>query len=524
MITIKSLYKKNKDSISLYTIGFIVLIFLIGCKSKEDSKTKDELYKSWEGIYTFCSYNKKDDKIYSARYTFIIDSLNTVVINNKQKEYQGEITQLGEKEITLNFFDKDSEEEYRISKNDSTFFVKGTIPKNDSLEIVANRYSKYEDYYKLRLSLAQISRIYKTEYTEGNARVNSKNGLVLRNKPTLQSEKLITIPYNTPLTIIADTDSFEYLTLGKNNKVVGRWIHVYFKDSEGVFRQGYVFDYFITYDYNIYNLPIDRSSEDPERAQIDIYNAKQFFENLGDMRTLNIKAKKIDLHRYLKNRLALEYDYDEIDFTIDFLDSQRNYGYFNNSVAKIEMFLQGYYDLEIRSDDRSELVVPPLHFFGCHGVLFNNVKFKTKYTQADYHKESGESFAFNINRTQSLFFSNVEFNNQQFKISYLSTMPLTFDYCRFKNYTKNCIVSRNEFKGEEYFPSVNIDNSYFWNNKLETFFELREEKNSIRNSFIGYSHFKNLNTNPKTNYDKSFFNLEDTYFTSNSDKFISSRK
>ncbi len=508
-----------KQPFNLYLFSIFITSFLIGCAVPKKEKTKEEIYKSWEGLYTYSSYNKEKDTIYRARYTFIIDSLTPALIKDNQKEYVGEIIKIRENEITFNFTINKKQEEYKIVKKDSTFFPKGKIITEDSLEIVNNKWQKLKDYSKLKLPLNQLSKIYKVEYREGNASVNSKNGLVLRNKPSLESEKLITIPYKTPLMVVANTDNFEYLTLSKKNKVVGRWIHVYFKDEQGNYNVGYVFDYFITYDYDIYNLPIDRSSEDPERQYINIYTAKQFFENLGDMRTLNIKVKTLDLFSYLKNRESLEYDYDEIDFDIDFLDSKHNYGYFEKSVAKIELFLQGYYDLEITSEAKSIIKTPPLHFLGCHGVLFDNVIFKTKYLQTNYQKELGESFAFNVgNRTESLFFSNIEFNNQQFKISYLSMMPLQFEYCKFKNYTKNCIVSTNNSSRSDYDSPINMNDCYFWNNKLETFFELREEKLSINNSFIGYNSFKNMCLNSKENDDNLLFKTESTYFTNNSDK------
>ncbi len=510
------MFKKNL----VYLLSIFVTSFLIGCSTPEKEKTKEEVYKSWEGLYTFSRYNKEKDTIYWSRYTFIIDSLNPALINNKNKEYVGKIIKIKENEISLNFTINKKQETYTIVKNDSTFFSKGSIVTNDSLEIVKNKYQKLEDYTKLKLPLHQLSKIYKTDYyIDGNATVNSKNGLVLRNKPSLQSEKLMTIPYKTSLMVVANTDNFEYLTLSKKNRVVGRWIHVYFKDKQGNYNIGYVFDYFVTYNYGIYNLPIDRSSEDPKRKHIDIYTAKQFFENLGDMRTLNIKAKTLDLYSYLKNRESLEYDYDEMDFDIDFLDSKQNYGYFENSVAKIELFLQGYYDLEITSEAKSIIKTPPLHFLGCHGILFNNVTFKTKYLQTDYQKELGESFAFNVgNRTETLFFSNIEFNNQQFKISYLNTMPLQFEYCKFKNYTKNCIVSTNNSSRTDYDFPININDCYFWNNKLETFFELKQEKMTINNSFIGYNSFKNIFLNSNENGDTTLFKTESTYFINNSDK------
>ena len=482
---------------------YLVLIYILGLVScsKEVKKTPEELYLSWKGVYTKCEYSK--DKIYSARATFIIDSVQPVFINSDKNEYLGKITSIEEKEIHLSFLVEGKEQTHKIIKKDSLFSPEGPLMTKDSLEIEQNDWLKKEKFSIIKLSKDELPRIFNTEYNRNLVQVTSKNGLVLRTKPTIQSEKITTIPYQYEVVLMARTDVYHKINLSKENEVVGNWLHVYFKDEKGTFNVGYVFDYFVNLDYDIYNLPIDRSSEDPDRRYVDVYTAKQFFDNLGDMVTLNIKAKQLDLLSYLKQRESLEYDRDYFDFSIDYLDNKSRYGYFEDGDGGLQMFLQGYYDMEITTDNASVIKLPTLELLGCFGVLFNKVRLKSI-------KESSRSAIIFGYRTENIGFSNMTFYNQSFFMTERLHMAIRFETCNFLNYRNTILQSNTDAPPTEYFQ-VYIDNSKFWNNNINELFNLKGENVSLTNSFVGFNKYQKL----YREYNTAKFEVENTVIRDN---------
>ncbi|WP_167883646.1 SH3 domain-containing protein [Leptospira ognonensis] len=71
--------------------------------------------------------------------------------------------------------------------------------------------------------------------------VNTKSGLRLRENPSLDSPKLLLIPYNSPLEILAEDDKDTTI----DNKI-GRWLKVSFRDEKDDNHEGYVFSHYLS--------------------------------------------------------------------------------------------------------------------------------------------------------------------------------------------------------------------------------------------------------------------------------------
>lgn len=71
--------------------------------------------------------------------------------------------------------------------------------------------------------------------------VVTKSGLRLREEPSLDSTIMITLPFNTPLEILAEDDKETTI-----DKKIGRWMKVSFRGEKNIEQVGYVFSAFIS--------------------------------------------------------------------------------------------------------------------------------------------------------------------------------------------------------------------------------------------------------------------------------------
>ncbi len=415
----------------------------------------EKLKQSWEGIYAYARLNVETGT-YRYYHLVQVNTDSTVIYIDKNGiEHPAQILENKNSSLIVSLTYDDTKELIEID-NDNELNVSEKILSYDEEYMLAEN-----NYEKIYIPLEDIFKFSNDNYGS----VNSTNGLSMREGPSLNSKKITTLPFNSKVSIFSSTKKYDHIILSGNEKVVGEWKRVLYEGKEGEEFQGYVFDKFIRYDINIYDLPIDRSSEDPDRTYVDIYNEKQFFDNLGSMTTLNIKVKKLDLVQYIQ---------DNID-TIDILDNFKvlNHGgvpegiyYINEKENRI--LLKDYYDLEIRSDKKTEITTYPLFFASFQGVLLNNLKFKL-VTDNPYAE------LIDIDQSYALYFYNIDFNNDQNIGISESQEHINFVHCDFNGNTELRI---------NYKSSVTIDQCKFYNNK--------KERNLYLETLVGEDHISQL--------------------------------
>lgn len=411
--------------------------------------------QSWEGIYAYARLNQETNT-YNFYHLMLVNTDSTAIyIDKNGVEHPSQILDDRESSLTITIEYDDTKKLIEINR-DNELSVSEEILSYDEREILVEN-----DYEQIYMPLEDIFKFSNHNY----GTINSTNGLSMREYPSLNSEKVTTIPFNSKVSIFSSTKKYDYIELSGNEKVVGEWKRVLYEDKEGKEFQGYAFDKFISYDVDIYDLPMDRSSEDPERRYVDIYNEQQFFDNLGSMTTLNIKVEKLDLVQYIQ---------DNID-TIDILDDFKvlNHGgvpegiyYINEKENRI--LLKDYYDLEIRSDKKTEITTYPLYFASFQGVLLNNLKFKL-VTDNPYAE------LIDIDQSYAIYFYNIDFNNDQSIGISESQEHINFIHCDFNGNTELRIY---------YKSSVTIDQCKFYNNK--------RERNLYLETLVGEDHISQL--------------------------------
>jgi len=418
--------------------------------------------QSWEGVYAFTKPNQP--KNYN--YLIQINKDHTILfIDRNRIEYKGQIIENKETSLVITIDHNGSQEMITMHSKYNMSVSEGILNKDEVHTLTENGYKT------VQVAIEDIDM-----FSSQHGNINSKNGLSIRQEPSLDSEKVSVIPFKGKVAILSSSKKYDYITLSGNKKVVGEWKRVSYDDKEGSVYQGYVFDKFIHYDVDIYDLPLDRSSEDPERTYVDIYNAEQFFDNLGNMTTLNIKVEKLDLAQYIRDNLR------DIDILTDsqlYDHSDLAQGFYYHKREDITIMLKGYYDLEIRSDGKAEIKTYPLIFASFYGFLFNNLKFEL-VTNDPYDK------LINIDDSSIISFYNIDFYDHQgiditdsyeainfvhcdfngiaeFEMYYNSFA--TVNQCKFYNNTEEYSIYLETVTIEEQTTELLLSNSYFGHNE-----------------------------------------------------------
>ncbi|WP_205692234.1 SH3 domain-containing protein, partial [Cellulophaga sp. Z1A5H] len=422
---------------------FFCMLLVFSCKI--DNKTNQEQkikniesvkkQRVWEGIYTYASYYEPQEETklsLSADYILIINSESIMYITGLNEEYYGEITKKTEEKIILEIDFKGTKEKIEIQYNGGNFKIIGNLVKQDIEEHYNRTGEEQSNNKELLLPLNKIYSFYAED-----GRVNSENGLVIRKKPSLNSQKIATIPHNKKIKIFASTKIYDYITLSNNNKIVGEWKHIFYKNSKGKQENGYVFDSFIIYDFENYDYS---SSYENKKENIDVYNEEQFFQNIKNNVTLNIKSKRLNLAKYLDENTEIA------DIPTGKLNSDLYNGlHIHSEENKRKTFLiKGYTNVEIKSDYKTEIITYPIQLSGLKSVTFNNLAFKKVtlnddeailYIDQKFLFEELSEYLFFINIK---FFSKIQFSDKSIAFYPSSENSYFFQYCDF---IKNASIS-----------------------------------------------------------------------------------
>ncbi|WP_165750362.1 SH3 domain-containing protein [Cellulophaga sp. Z1A5H] len=311
-------------------------------------------------------------------------------------------------------------------------------------------------YVLLTVVLLLATKLYSQTYT---AIVNSDNGLSIRDSPSLKAERIGVIPYKGKVKILKSSKEFEQIILPKERSVVGEWIKISYKDIEG-----YVFDKFLRYE-----IDYTHNNYQSGRQNIDIYTEKDFFDNIGDRRTLNIKVKRLDLTQYARDNFNTLNKY------------IFNKGQTNGKGIEINLLNDEYSglilirvnDLEITSDLKSTLIFDHIQIEKSEGITFNNLNFFND-------KASASLNGFTTSDSEQIYFTNI--NLEKGGLYANPDSDIHFKYCDFNQY----ILRLHDAK-------VTIEKCKFYNTEQKAIIIVPTDINDvmtileISNSFFGFN-------------------------------------
>ncbi|WP_324027825.1 SH3 domain-containing protein [Maribacter sp. BPC-D8] len=323
-------------------------------------------------------------------------------------------------------------------------------------------------YVFLTIVLLLATQLYAQTIT---AIVNSNNGLSIRDTPSLKAERIGVIPYKGKVKILQSSKEFEQIILSKERQVVGEWKKISFENIEG-----YVFDKFLNY-----KLDYKHKNYNPNRQHIDIYTEKEFFDNIGDKRTLNIKAEKLDLQQYgIDNFNTLsKYNFNKRQTNGKGIEVNEYKDKFSG------LMLIRLNDLEITSDIKSEIILGETVIEKCKGITFNNLRFSNEDAN---NRPKGLS----IEKSKQVYFTNIDLENGRFNVNpdcdiyfkycdfnqYLLTMYdsiIAVENCKFYNAEKEAIVIVPTDYNDEVMTIIEISNSFFgFNMNMVNVMEIEE--------------------------------------------------
>lgn len=289
--------------------------------------------------------------------------------------------------------------------------------------------------------------------------VNSDNGLSIRDNPSLKAKRIGVIPYKGKVKILKSLKEYEQIILSKERAVVGEWVKVSYKNIAG-----YVFDEFLSYE-----IDYTHNNYQSDRQYIDIYTEKDFFDNIGDRRTLNIKSERLNLTQYAEDNFNTLSKY-------NFNKRQTNGKGIEINVYDDEyngLVLIRVSDLKITSDLKSALIFDFLTIEKSDGITFNNLIFSNG-------KINEPSNGFNISESEQIYFTNINFEKGYFFANPVSETH--FKYCDFNQY----LLRLHDAK-------VNVENCNFYNAKKEAIDIVPTDLNEvmtileISNSFFGFN-------------------------------------
>ena len=290
------------------------------------------------------------------------------------------------------------------------------------------------------------------------ATVTVENGQFIRNSPSVEAQQIGVVPYKGKVNILESPKEFDQIALGQR-QVVGEWKKISFKHLEG-----YIFDKFLSYDtdYRHENYRHDRQC-------IDIYTEKQFFDNIGDGRTLNIKAKRLNLAQYGKDNFYTlpKYCFNKGKVNGKGIEATEFLGEFSG------LMLIRVFDLEIRSEAKSTLILGSFQIENSEGITFNNLRFLDD-------KANDISNSIELSDCEQIYFTNIDFEKGSFYAN--PNSDTHFKYCDFDHFLLRLHDSH-----------VHVDECKFYNAEKEiidivpTFENLYTTTFKISNSFIGYN-------------------------------------
>lgn len=454
---------------------FTTLFLLLSCKKNDSIKPSSNKYEKWIGIYTYTvTYNKADlNYKYYPNYWLIVNKDSNVIFYDDVHhcEYSGKIIndELGVLNIELDV--QGRKEKIQLTQDlNGGFHIPYEI-SNDSFiwEIYVKALNLGVDYDFIHKKLP-ITELYKFKI-EDTGTVNSKNGLVVRNKPNLNSNKITAIAYGKELNILASTKKYDSITLSSNKKVIGEWKHIFYRNEKEEIVDGYVFDKFITYN-------IEKSSPNTKKV-VNIYNEDQFFANFKSNTILNIKSKKLNFAKYIENnkmlRILEENAYDmgfrEIQFSNGKYDNdyQTENHHYVRDVGVKKIFLHDVRNIEIISEHNTEITTYPLILKHIYNTSFNNVYFNIL-------GKTNNNDEFRVYKSSNISFNNIDFLNQGLSIEEKS-QKISFKYCSFdkkstvKIQNSRAVFEKCKFNGTEnqiilfpdignYVSKLNLSNSY----------------------------------------------------------------
>lgn len=290
------------------------------------------------------------------------------------------------------------------------------------------------------------------------AKINSKSGLFLLEENNTDSEKIIKIPFNTTIGIIAFTDKFETLKSNKKYDYYGKWVEIEYLQENGDYISGFVFDDFLDYQFNKKDI-----SNNTSKDTVTITNVNEFVNALSSNRVIWIDTDLLNLEKYIKEN--------NIDESLIVDPSSEDEIYFENETYLVSGYfssfgLYDFHNLEIRGKDKMVNIVVNDHdthildFYNCNNIFIDNINF---YHEGDFIGACGGEVVTFTNCT-NFNIQNSHFDGSGSVGSVINNCDnFNFLNCEFYKNTENAIIINSSTK-------TTINRSDFHNNNLGDLF------------------------------------------------------
>ncbi len=239
---------------------------------------------------------------------------------------------------------------------------------------------------------------------------NTRSRVSIHKKPSIESEVVLALPYQTKIKIIAFSDVFDYLEVEFENErygKYGKWVKVFYKRALETYT-GYVFDDFLDYQFKQ-----EEEISSKLKDTVTVFNEKEFVDALSSNRVIWIDTETINIEAYQRN---LDYinEYLIIDYNQEMPFSTETHYYLRSSGEEsLHSFgLFGYENLEIRGKNKLVNFIiedswnEVLKFDSCKNILIDNINFY--HQNFDGNTCSGEVTAFE--NCSDMRFQNVHFD------------------------------------------------------------------------------------------------------------------
>ncbi len=399
--------------------------------------------------------------------------------------------------------------------------------------------------------------------------VNSSSGLILRKENDTKSQKLILIPKNTSVNIINLTDKFETIKKNKKLNYYGKWVEIEYKQPNGEYISGFVFDDFLNYQFDK-----KEYTNQVTKDTITVTNEREFINALTSNRVIHIETDEINLEKFINEYERDDYGDESIYYKDDFEDSDDIESSYEMIVIDFEhksLTLYNYNNIEIIGKNKMTAIFihnevgDVLSFYNCNNFLIDNLNILHKtpvdcgglvtnffncsnfYLQNTHFDGTGTIGA-NIVKSENFNFLNCEFYyNSRYGTSIDNCNDINFNRCDFRdNYIAydiiNIYTTNNKTKAE-----VNITDCYITNNSISgsviNTYQINDDsdsknyKTNIKNCNISnndiYDYVFNLNNSKKTsilvlnsqiNNNESLYNKSFVFDSSNPDSKLTFEK